>query len=484
MIHNRGLDTDWSYEESVEHLQDSMLQDPTALSDFADDFFSTHHSHIQLETESILVVDSTTPAPFSSATSFVDSEFENDDDDLTVVDNEDEARIERLLNDLSTPLDSHEVNTRPVLKTEPDEAPPLLRTFRRLEFLSLPNVTQSEVRMRRTEDPRTGRLSLEVDHSTLSLPVHKVIADLFLNHILKLHVYSQRFERLVGGDVSSRQSVDKALRVALLGAGGCVLPSHIQHILKHKVNGNISVLSPPLVRIDAVEPDGEVLRAARDLFDAHFDERLEAHQTDGVSFLLEHNQRVREGGSSSTFSLRPYDVVVIDAFEPTNSASSSSGPQSRAPPKSLLDGADVVREALLSASPTQQSGVLIVNVFGDGQWLARTLQQYGPAHGFQRPFVVVIGHSEVTSENNYIVVTSPTASPRTPYNARSSGAGQQQNEATTVANKHLETGISRLEELTNSLLINGSHMYTGQVVNNGHIFAYNHPEEEDDGEQN
>eukprot|EP01034_Spumella_vulgaris_P029966 gene29966-37106_t len=386
MIHNRGLDTDWTYEESVEHLQDSMLQDPKALDEFADDFFSMHFSKIRYETKNILVVDSTTPAPPSSSSANV---FEANDDDEEV---------------------------------------------------------QSEVRLQSVEDLRTGEISYKVDHSVLSLPVHKVIADIFLNHILKLHVYSQRFERLLQKSSVMTPYKAKDIHVALLGAGGCVLPSHILHILGRKAS--TSALPLPKVRFDAVEPDAEVLKVATSHFDAHFNESLVVHETDGLSFVSAHNQRVKDVAASG----------VVSKSSPSRHYD-SSGPQSHAPPESLVEGHEAVREALLAALPSQQNGLLLINVFGDGAWLTKTLTRYGPTHGFQRPFVVVIGHSEVTSENNYIIVTSPTAAPKPSYLDKiTKGAEGEVREK--VANKHLETGISRLEDLTNSLLISGSHMYT------------------------
>ncbi len=46
---------------------------------------------------------------------------------------------------------------------------------------------------------------------------------------------------------------------------------------------------------------------------------------------------------------------------------------------------------------------------------------------------------------------------------------------TSRVNKYIAhaTGLSRIEELTNSMLINGGDVYSSQVVNNGVIFVFN-----------
>lgn len=63
-VHAKGLGPNFTYKESVEYLDETVLVDgPSIVSDFQDEFFSTHHSTLIFENEEFKVIDSTFPEP-------------------------------------------------------------------------------------------------------------------------------------------------------------------------------------------------------------------------------------------------------------------------------------------------------------------------------------------------------------------------------------------------------------------------------------
>lgn len=475
MVHDRGLGPDWTYDESLENLQDSFAEQPQLLAEFEDDFFSTHYSSTVFRNSNIVVVDSTTPAPTAEpdVEEGVDTVGERVEPELESL--VDEQRMQELMDALLKPITPEEA-AQPAPQTSKTDTK--LISFRRMEFASQPNVTQSEVKLALSTEGDSA--AAQIDHSVVSLPVHKVLAEVFLRHILKLFLYTNKPD----------------MRVAMIGAGGCVLPSHLLQATAQVAEQ--SPLPHPKLRIDAVEPDADVLMAAERFFGAKFDsESLVRRQTDGISFLSAANQQ------GATF-----DLVVLDAFEPwttpsnSDSSNSSGSERSRAPPASLVDGYEAVKEALtavryttsaqpsallanhlfsnsngsndsnnsgsvsstdsnsssnngsgsaasLHGSSAEDNGLLVVNVFGDAHWLRKTMNTFNVANGFHKPIVIVVGQSDHVHENNYVLITSPVTV-----------SGQDR--------------LSRVEELTNSLLVTGGEMFSSQVVNNGVIFMYNH----------
>lgn len=469
MVHDRGLGPDWTYDESRSHLLDSQAQDSNTFSDFESDYFSSHHSEIVFENGNIMIVDTTTPDSSAAANAEADDALAEKEDDKL-------ADGDHFLNELINPNETKQTES---------SGPTVVNTHRRLEFISLPSVTQSEVKLQPVEDSESGTTRYVVDHSTLSLPVHKVIAEVFLKHMMPLFLFSLDKK-------SKKNDALSPIRMLMIGAGGCVLPSHIQHQLTQQSDQPLQ----RKVTIDAVEPDGDIIKAAEDYFGAVFDsERLRPLVVDGASYLVNHNKSSDAGS---------YDVIVIDAFEPLNKENSSTDAtgnvsataRSRAPPVSLIDHSDDVITALLNKSVSASAaapllhGLVVINVFGDKQWLLKTMSKFNISNGFCKPIVIVIGNSEVVSENNYVLITTPMTTNKTEKPGKiNSGAksnfaaGAKSNfaaaEKSTTGNSsagkglgiNVQSSCARLDEITHGLT--GSMMFAHQVVNDGVIFVYN-----------
>ena len=281
-------------------LLDRTPERSTAIDSFINEFSAKNFSKLVFENASLRVVDVTT----------VDTVRIDDYDD----DDDDDEQQELI----GMEVDSHETTS----------------TIRHLEFVRSSQLAQTEMLV--LPSPNDG-----VDHGQLIMPIHRLLATVGLN---------------VGSPNTTH--------IAILGAGGCALPSYLAHTRKD-------------MRLSAVEPDREVLTAASQLFGAklrydHWQSATEnsitadngdiaAFVTDGASFLQE------ASGKGVAF-----DAMLIDAFEMAcDSDSDDAAAESRAPPRSLLD-------APLLLSCLRAKGVLAVNMYGPPAWFDEVSQALCP----------------------------------------------------------------------------------------------------------
>jgi len=197
-----------------------------------------------------------------------------------------------------------------------------LATFRKLIFSTSPTVTQSLVRIENEK--------VSLNH--LLLVIHRFMAS------ASLAIISQRRCRTTN--------------ILVLGAGGCVVPSHIlaTNLVLRLKNENTQFS----VKIDAVEPSSAVLRVAQEYFGAKFVPSddvhgLTLHNVDGGTFL------------SSAVTESKYDVVIVDAAEDeivrnTNSVLIST----KVPPQSIISAFPVLLRSI-----SKDNGILVINVFGE-----------------------------------------------------------------------------------------------------------------------
>ena len=209
-----------------------------------------------------------------------------------------------------------------------------------------------------------------VDASILCFPVHDVIAQGCLSFL--------------GSTNGSRSSSGSTSCMALLGAGGCALPSYLHQTI---ANANVGCRTSGInndgkndddststgkltLHIDGVEPEADVLWAARDAFgakegcDGGGDESdgnvLRLHCTDGQTFL-----------KLSLAQQQRFDIIVIDAFEacasplapPSSAAAVERSPEFRAPPSSFLEP-DFLSLCRKCVRDDDRCSLVVVNVLG------------------------------------------------------------------------------------------------------------------------
>lgn len=412
-VHKRGLGPNWNYDESNEYLCEAEESNPALISDFEDEFFSTHYSTVLYVDDEVRVVDSTFPDPSKQL----------DGDDSLIEPSE--ASLEANASDLTT--------------------------FRRLEFVGSEGVNQSEVKILATPSSLPSQAKY-IDYSYLSMPIHRFVASCG-KHMMR-------------STLNHHNDQHDILCVAVIGAGGCALPMNLLKSVStssgahHSSDTALAGSTLPRMRIDAIEPSKRILDIAQLYFGAEFanppiqvndagevevvdnsalqsiDERrrsgLFPYMSGGREFLL-HRQRQRCQHQSDTqnslgeelvgeFS---YDVLIVDACE--NSSLSASYPVKgsipnssripRAPPMSLLIDASLLLSSLRPSSacaapsttaagaatstvdslnfstdlvvPSEgstgrQGGLLLMNILGTSKWatwVAATLSDSATAKG-------------------------------------------------------------------------------------------------------
>lgn len=330
-VHGKGLGANYIYEDSLEFLEDSINLNKDLLTDFVDDFTNTYYSNILFENKEIKVIETSIPIP-----------------NPPIIDGE-----ESLLQEFHEREVEEDIN---------------LKTFRRLEFISSPLLTQTEVQMIEDESlilpysPTSSPLAPSikiVDHSTLLMPVHRVISYAIKSILNK--------------------NINKNNRICIIGAGGCSLPMHILNTIKNKER----------IVIDAIEPNSIVLDIAKEFFSTKFtvpeDEFVNAD-----NILIPH---LMDGNTFIFYTKNLYEIIVVDAFEncevdniasttfnniinTTNKDNNNTNTinniekeiLTRAPPISILSEIDIYISSL-----HEDGGMLIMNIWGDLNWLEEVI---------------------------------------------------------------------------------------------------------------
>ena len=183
-VYDKGFGPSWTYEESKIALAASEEVNPL-IDDFEQEFFSTHSSKLLHETNSVQVVEVTTPHPDNDSSS---------DDDVTY---------------------SGELNL----------------TSRRLEFKSSLHMTQTECRLKPDGS---------VDPLYLALPVHSVIAAVVRRHLNPLLMVGNGTLSASTAQIAS--TIHQRYRVCVIGAGGCALPNYLYHYYEPYFYQNMTFL--------------------------------------------------------------------------------------------------------------------------------------------------------------------------------------------------------------------------------------------------
>ena len=262
-------------------------------------------------------------------------------------------------------------------------------TTRRLEFISSASMSQTVVALLSSGEG--------VDHSALQMPVHRQMAVLF-------------HAALASSCTNDSASQLHSYRLAVVGAGGCALPSHLLHVYRQT--------DSKYLHVDAVDPNQAVLTLARRYFGAVFTEG--AHEThgssaksgmravekDGVTYLRElvrySNDRARAAGDND----RLLDMIIVDAFSMEKlTLGAKAGTKETtflAPPPAFVhtDGLSTMLRALRS------DGVLVMNILGPVEWkeaVKLLMTEYKTEEGTRFLSPVVYDVPGVNSSNQILV---------------------------------------------------------------------------------
>jgi len=307
-IHDRGVGQEWTYKEGNNLLLDTEKEDPDMLPDFAHDFFGSHYSNIVYQSPALRVVDVTVPAPVAAS------------DD--------------------------ETSSKPLMQ----------RITRRLDFINSPALSQTVMLLTRkggnkiNKDNAESVVGLELrvhapDTSVLQMEVHELLA-----------VACGTALGETGG------------RMAMIGAGGCALPSYLLHNHAQSKGTNTAK-----ILIDAVESNGEVLEVAHKFFGANFLNDMTtknaggdvsgmfSYHMDGIAYLKHLHEHEKAPNS--------LDVLVVDASESVQlnvrlDDKAEKEPVDLAPPPAFLN-ANGLKLMLGSLKP---GGALLLNILGPPEW--------------------------------------------------------------------------------------------------------------------
>ena len=325
-VHNRGGgSTNLKYEDAVEVLEDSIrLEGEEMVDNFSDEFFALHHSRILYEDKGLRIVDTTLPE--------------------SVINNDSDVKFNSTgESDNSVPLEQ--------------------ATYRRLEFIDAPSFSQSEVKLKSNG---------EIDHSLLSMSVHRFMASAVLNTFSSFSLKTKC--QLLSSSSLSKQT---PFRVLLLGAGCCTLPMHLMNSSlvkesKETIDQSFQIL--------AVETKAEILDLARCYFGAEF----VSHDIPSSVENLASVQETRDHGVipiaisgedfiSATNKHVGYDVVIVDAAESKNLYPTSSNKKTLfAPPPSLVADIPALFNNVGKCSKKfeeESGGLLVMNILGGQHWV-------------------------------------------------------------------------------------------------------------------
>lgn len=294
-MHDRGLGADYLHDDAIDLLRQSEIQTPGLIQEYTDEYFLTHGTSTVYESAHCRVID---------------------------------------IHLVESDADGEDVNA----------------IYRRLEFITSPRMTQTEIRIQSDGS---------INFTSLVMSVHAVMAAISLSH---LHATSSSIE---------------VSKVAVIGAGCCALPMHIA-----------TVSRMPLL-IDAIEPDEEVLHLAEKYFGADFSTnniwQMRRHVCDGLTYI--------HRSLHSSFS-----VLIVDAFD---SHVNDIGGQ--APPLSLSSEA-FFHTALTTLT---NNGLLLINVIGSLDWAQRLHSIANAAMKTEHDQVALV---RVDGSDNYVLVVRTSTS--------------------------------------------------------------------------
>ncbi len=331
-VHARGQGPDWTYQQAQELFAATEEQGDggDVVSEFAEDFTRTHHSELLFESNLIRIVDSTAPQAGK------DEEKEEDDDENVNADGEEEEE-------------------------EEEEEEQVLVTTRRMEIRDCCNTIKTEMEVKKD---LSGKKK-SVDHSKL------------------LHGYQRLIARVCQLGIQDLTAAGVPLnlyRVSVLGAGGCALPSYLS-----KRSG----LAVSRIRIEAVEPQIELLHAAKDYFDALFTVNIDAFIEEPIDYLRSLKERQVKSDLLVVDAFEVDDLVVVQHEEeesvdgqPAEIDGNSDSRDVRAPTLSLIQDPSLFLDAL---SP---QGILAMNIHGSEEWASFVQDTIGAHEGFGRPVLV------------------------------------------------------------------------------------------------
>eukprot|EP01041_Mallomonas_annulata_P005490 gene5490-11037_t len=296
-IHDRGCGQNWSHDTSLNLLMEAEADDPELIESYAEDFSQRTGSKVLYEDSQIRVVDGVMLMPTRSNNSNNNS---NNNIDTTSISSseEDSLFVERDEHDTLSSLPS----TTTILT-------------RRLEIIIDTNTDEHDDH---GNDNINANVSGVVFLTEDGTPDHSISASHRSRVITRLCLYlwatstvtktnsSSSDGRVFGGSnvvVAVDNVDDKAFMVAVLGAGPCLLPSHMLAVAATVAAGSEATTGPAisLPRIHAVEPRGFLLQAASQWFDVPFGPHLTAHIETSSAFL----KRSREQSDL-------FDVMVMD----------------------------------------------------------------------------------------------------------------------------------------------------------------------------
>lgn len=431
-----------SEEQSLEFSSGNVLED------FKNEYCQNNYSRAVYEDTSVRVVDTTTPY---QALPDLQLNVENTGTISCLSDDEYDYDLLDLRNDLQLKLNKQEILNEEEKEEKYDEEcsiptdnVTILMTKRRFEFIDSSNMVQTEQFLKKASNlTPAGEVMTEnldhpvIDKNQLIMPIHQVLSVICEKRINNWHV---------NGNNGINSNTEKQI-IAVIGAGGFALPSHLQSIyLDLAVNHSLL--------IDAVEPENVVLDTAKKFFDADFslikldgvdrlvesskgkqkqaaDAGIYAYHTDGLSYL----QSIVKNQSISN---KHVDFLIIDAFESNLNEESVTdlGPNStqyyptRAPPLSLLSDPSLfvkcltpINRTLSSKIPHMNSeghmkneknkkteflntvkgsgGLLAINLFGPEKWIGNIFSTISNCPGLSQPILI-----RLKGQKNILLLTS------------------------------------------------------------------------------
>ena len=335
-VHNYGVGIDLNYSDSIDTLKQVQQQSEycdmsetniNEVDEFVSEFMNTNHSQIVYENDYLRVVDTTHPNETDHHVTNINTNTMTDCNNNNV---EEEYTFKTSEDLTNLPWQQHN-NSNRNRETETD-------TYRRLEFRNSAHMIQSQSRTLSATDDI-------VDHSSVSLPVHRVMVNVLvaylkqthgaylkelmtstnssssnssLNHIINNNsnnIENDRDNNNTASTDSNTSNNTRDMRIGVIGAGGCVLPNHIYHLLTpflkqennaNNNNNNNTHVQPYLsrLRVDCVDPDLEILEIAQAFFSTTFINALPPATTSNNTNNNSNNNSTKAASTSKYYN--PY----------------------------------------------------------------------------------------------------------------------------------------------------------------------------------
>lgn len=273
---------------------------------------------------------------------------------------------------------------------------------RRIEFKASSQFSQTEMYLQMNEDEWRTHIASDSDvrfrYNALVMPIHRIIANISMEYLMGRIGDLQYMHEQQLSTSSSSMPLPHMLRVAVVGAGCCALPMYF-------------ATSPTLVdrvHIDLVEPAKEMLESATRHFGVNFGSALEAHCTDGLTYLhTVHNSAQR------------LDYIIIDAFGEDTVIGDQS--VSFAPPLSLIEGGLPLMYTVLCKenSLDKSTGLLAIHIYGSNAWQRKICQVVETFGRFCKPqlyYMTKNGKKPLEEESSHRVLLTMPAQAQVEFN--------------------------------------------------------------------